>query len=50
MAINGRDIETHLELDSVETGALAVCGCGLRAPRSSPLEPEFRARNPVISP
>jgi putative peptide maturation dehydrogenase len=50
MAINGRDIETHLELDSVETGALAVCGCGLRAPRFSPLEPEFRARNPVISP
>jgi putative peptide maturation dehydrogenase len=49
MAINGRDIETHLGLDGVEAGALAVCGCGPRAKRSSPLEPEFGAHRPVVT-
>ena len=46
MAINGRDIETRLELDGVETGAIAVCGCGPRAARPSPLEPRFSVRPP----
>jgi putative peptide maturation dehydrogenase len=49
MAINGRDIETRLELDGVQTGALAVCGCGPRAAHSSPLEPEFSPRGPAVS-
>jgi putative peptide maturation dehydrogenase len=49
IAINGRDIEERLELDGVEDGALAICGCGPRAERSSPLEPEFGARRPMVT-
>lgn len=49
MAINGRDIETRLELDGVQTGALAVCGCGPRAAHSSPLEPEFSAFRSAVT-
>jgi putative peptide maturation dehydrogenase len=41
IAINGRDIEERLGLDGVEAGPIAVCGCGPRAARSSPLEPQF---------
>jgi hypothetical protein len=41
LGINGRDIERRLRLDGVERGAIAVCGCGLRSPHRSPLEPKF---------
>ena len=41
IGINGRDIEQRLGLDGVQAGPIAVCGCGPRAPRSSPLEPVF---------
>jgi putative peptide maturation dehydrogenase len=46
IAINGRDIEARLGLDGVEAGPIAVCGCGPRAARSSPLEPRFTSDHP----
>ncbi|HUA03446.1 MAG TPA: putative peptide maturation dehydrogenase [Solirubrobacteraceae bacterium] len=49
IAINGADIETRLQLDGFETGALAVCGCGPRASRASALEPKFTARRPAVT-
>ncbi len=48
MGINGRDIEERFGLDGVEEGAVAVCGCGPRGPRSSPLEPQFAAQRPAV--
>jgi SagB-type dehydrogenase family enzyme len=47
--INGRDIERRLELDGVEEGAIAVCGCGPRAAHRSPLEPEFTDGRPATN-
>lgn len=41
VAINGREIEERLGLDGIEEGAIAVCGCGVRAPGDSPLELRF---------
>jgi putative peptide maturation dehydrogenase len=46
IAINGRDIEERLGLDGVDAGPIAVCGCGPRAPRSSPLDPRFTPDRP----
>jgi putative peptide maturation dehydrogenase len=46
VGINGKDIETRIGLDGVEAGVLAVCGCGPRSQRSSPLEPRFTAERP----
>ena len=43
VVINGRDIERRLGLDGIEEGVVAVCGCGPRSGRQSPLEPEFTA-------
>jgi hypothetical protein len=40
-AINGANIEERLGLDGCNEGAVAVSGCGRRAARRSPLEPEF---------
>lgn len=34
-------IEARLRLDGYSEGALAMCGCGLRAREPSPFEPEF---------
>lgn len=47
VVINGRDIEDRLGLDGIENGVVAVCGCGPRSGRSSPLEPEYEARRPT---
>ena len=47
IGINGRDIEKRLGLDGVEAGPVAVCGCGPRAERSSPLEPRFTPDHPA---
>jgi putative peptide maturation dehydrogenase len=38
IGINARDIERRLELDGVNEGVIAVCGCGRRASGRSPLE------------
>ncbi|HEY1518892.1 MAG TPA: putative peptide maturation dehydrogenase [Solirubrobacteraceae bacterium] len=46
IAINGRDIEERLGLDGVEAGPIAVCGCGPRLARRSPLEPRFTPDRP----
>jgi putative peptide maturation dehydrogenase len=46
IGINGRDIEERLGLDGVEEGVVAICGCGPRSARPSPLEPEFTAHPP----
>jgi putative peptide maturation dehydrogenase len=40
-AVNGANIEERLGVDGCREGALAVSGCGVRAERRSPLEPEF---------
>lgn len=48
IGINGRDIESRLGLDGVQAGAIAVCGCGPRAPGGSPLEPVFRPSPPPV--
>jgi putative peptide maturation dehydrogenase len=47
IVMNGRDIEERLGLDGIEAGVVAVCGCGPRSGRSSPLEPEFTAHYPA---
>ncbi len=47
IVINGRDIEHRLGLDGIEQGAVAVCGCGPRSGRASPLEPEFTMNRPA---
>ena len=47
IGINGRDIEERLGLDGIEEGVVAMCGCGPRSPRPSPLEPVFTARRPA---
>ena len=41
LAVNGREIDERLGLDGIEEGTLAVCGCGVRAPGTSPLELRF---------
>ncbi len=41
IAINARDIEECMSLDGVSEGVIAMAGCGLRAPRESPLELRF---------
>jgi SagB-type dehydrogenase family enzyme len=38
IAINARDMEERLGLDGVSEGAIAMTGCGPRAPGDSPLE------------
>lgn len=38
IAINARDMEERLGLDGVNEGAIAMTGCGPRAPGDSPLE------------
>jgi putative peptide maturation dehydrogenase len=40
-AVNGANIEERLGIDGWAEGALAVCGCGRRPDRRSPLEPDF---------
>ena len=47
IVINGRDIEERLGLDGIEEGAVAICGCGPRSGRESPLEPEFTPHRPA---
>ena len=41
LAINARDIDDRLGLDGVAEGAVAMVGCGPRAPGRSPLELDF---------
>jgi putative peptide maturation dehydrogenase len=49
-AVNGGNIEDALELDPVEEGVLAVCGCGTPLPGRHALEPEFRPYIPRYTP
>jgi putative peptide maturation dehydrogenase len=46
IGINGRDIEERLGLDGVSEGVVGMCGCGVTAARSSPLEPDFTSHLP----
>jgi putative peptide maturation dehydrogenase len=45
-AINGGNIEDAFELDPVEEGVLAICGCGIPLPGRHALDPEFSAYRP----
>jgi putative peptide maturation dehydrogenase len=45
-AVNGGNIEDALELDPVEEGVLAICGCGIPLPGRHALDPEFSAYRP----
>jgi putative peptide maturation dehydrogenase len=45
-AVNGGNIEDALELDPVEEGVLAICGCGAPLPGRHALDPEFRPYRP----
>jgi putative peptide maturation dehydrogenase len=49
-AINGANIEHRLGLDGWREGVLAVSGCGRRADRPSPLEPDFISYVPRETP
>jgi putative peptide maturation dehydrogenase len=40
-AVNGANIEERLGLEPFVEGAIAITGCGRRAPAGSPLEPSF---------
>jgi putative peptide maturation dehydrogenase len=40
-AINGRDIEERLDLDGIDEGVVAACGCGVRLPGDSALDLAF---------
>jgi putative peptide maturation dehydrogenase len=40
-AVNGANIEERLGLEPFVEGAIAITGCGRRAPGGSPLEPSF---------
>jgi len=46
VAINGRDVDEHLGLDGVSEGAVAMVGCGRRAPGESALELSFSPAPP----
>jgi putative peptide maturation dehydrogenase len=45
-AVNGGNIEDALELDPVEEGVLAICGCGVPLPGRHALDPEFSPYRP----
>jgi putative peptide maturation dehydrogenase len=45
-AVNGGNIEDALELDPVEEGVLAICGCGIPLPGRHALDPEFSSYRP----
>ena len=47
LATNARDIEAELGLDGVNEGVIAMAGCGVRVPGSSPLEPEYSPQPPA---
>jgi putative peptide maturation dehydrogenase len=49
-AVNGANIEERLGIDGWTEGALAVSGCGMRAARRSPLEPDFAPYMPRETP
>jgi putative peptide maturation dehydrogenase len=48
LGINGRDIEERFDLDGIEAGVIALCGCGPRSPYPSPLEHDFTNRRPAV--
>ena len=45
-AVNGANIEERLGLEPFVEGAIAITGCGRRAPGGSPLEPSFIVGHP----
>jgi putative peptide maturation dehydrogenase len=45
-AVNAGNVEERLGLEPAEEGVLAICGCGVRAPGRSDLEPEFEPYEP----